>query len=402
MRILITTDLYIPTVNGVVTSVINLKSQLEKRGNEVKILTLSQTHRSYVDGDVTYLASVNADKVYDKVRIAVPFYSPLVKKLEKWQPEIIHSQNEFSTYIVAQYLSLKHDIPLIHTYHSVYEDYVHYVLPGEKLGKKLVSYLTKFFVYRTAIVIAPTQKVKNILQGYGVKPEVVVIPTGIDISKFNSAATGHYWKEQKKQELGITKDKLVFLFAGRVAKEKNIDEILMYLTKIKRKDFVFAIVGDGPYMENVKKLVLEYNLQEIVYFTGMVEPENMPLYYTLGDVFVSASTSETQGLTYIEALSAGLPLLCKYDKCLDGVVEQKMNGFTFKSESEFNKYFNYFCDNLENIPLHKKNALKSAQKFSAEFFGEKAEEAYMEVLNRKNFMPKMHLINSLLFNNDEQ
>ncbi len=400
MRILITTDLYIPTVNGVVTSVINLKDQLEKRGNEVKILTLSQTHRSYVDGDVTYLASVNADKVYDKVRIAVPFYSPLVKKLEKWQPEIIHSQNEFSTYVVAQYLSFKHDIPLIHTYHSVYEDYVHYVLPTEKLGKKLVSYLTKFFVYRTAIVIAPTQKVKNILQGYGVKPEVVVIPTGIDVSKFNSVATSNYWKEQKKQELNIPKDKMVFLFAGRVAKEKNIDEILFYLKSIKRNDFVFAVVGGGPYMDEIKQLVQEYNLQDIVYFTGMIEPENMPLYYTLGDVFISASTSETQGLTYIEALSAGLPLLCRYDKCLDGVVEQAINGFTFKSEQEFSKHFNYFCDNLENISLYKKNALKSAQKFSAEFFGEKAEEAYLEVLNRKNFMPKLSLLNSLRFNND--
>ncbi len=401
MRILITTDLYIPTINGVVTSVLNLKAQLEKRGNEVKILTLSQTHHSYVEDDVTYLASVSADKIYDKVRIAVPFYNPLVKKLEKWKPEIIHSQNEFSTYVVAQYLSFKHDIPLIHTYHSAYEDYIHYVLPGEKLGKKLVSYLTKFSVYRTDIVIAPTQKVKNILQGYKIKPEVVVIPSGIDISKFTAASASDYWKEQKKQELNIPKDKTVFLFAGRVAKEKNIDEILLYLKNVKRDDFVLVIVGDGPYMQEVKQLVENNNLQDVVFFTGMVNPDNMPLYYTLGDVFISASTSETQGLTYIEALSAGLPLLCKNDKCLEGVLEDGKNGFTFESEPEFEKNFNYFCDNIEKLDYFKQNAYKTARKFSAEVFGEKAEEAYIEAISRKNFMPKVKLVQALRFNNKQ-
>ncbi len=398
MRVLITTDLYIPTINGVVTSVLNLKKELEKRGNEVKILTLSQTHHSYEEDDVTYLASVSADKIYDKVRVAVPFYSTHIRKLEKWQPEIIHSQNEFSTYVVAQYLSFKYDIPLIHTYHSVYEDYVHYVLPHEEnLGKKLVSYFTKLAVRKTNIVIAPTDKVKNLLEGYGIAPEVVVIPTGIDVSKFSNAAKGGFWREQKKAELCIDKGKLVFLFAGRIAKEKNIEEILRYMKNIKRDDFVFIIVGGGPYMEEVKAIVEEYNLKDKVYFTGMVEPEQMPFYYTLGDVFVSASTSETQGLTYIEALSAGLPLLCKYDKCLDGVLDSGFNGWGFTNEEEFNEHFNDLCDNKGKIALLRHNSLESARKFSAEAFGEEAEKAYVTAITQKHLEQRPKLLTHFLF-----
>ncbi len=383
MKILITTDWYYPIVNGVVTSVVNLKKQLEKRGNEVKILTLSSNHRSYVEGDVTYLASINAEKIYNNARIAVSYVNSYITDLEKWKPDIVHSQCEFSTYIIAKRICSKVDAPLLHTYHTVYEDYTHYFFPSKRLGKSVVSYLTKLAVRKTSAVIVPTEKVKKLLDEYGVKKDMIVLPTGVEIEKFKAVYEVEDWILDKKQELNIPLDKNVLLFAGRVAKEKNIQEILHCLKEDNGNENVLVIVGDGPYMPEIKELTKELELSEKVFFTGMVKPEEMPIYYRLGDIFVSASTSETQGLTYIEALSAGLPLLCKKDPCLDEVVEEGINGWTFEDKEDFLAKIKLYEESKVDHRELQDNAFKSADKFSAEKFAENAEEVYTAIIASK-------------------
>lgn len=132
MKILLTSDWYMPAVNGVVVSVQNLRRGLEARGHEVRILTLSQTARSHSEAGVTYIGSLNAGAVYPGARLRFSFGGKWVKDLLDWGPDIVHSNCEFSTFWLACGIARRLDIPLVHTYHTVYENYTHYISPRKR------------------------------------------------------------------------------------------------------------------------------------------------------------------------------------------------------------------------------------------------------------------------------
>lgn len=225
MKILITTDWYKPIINGVVTSVLNLKKELEERGHEVRVLTLSRSYESYKEAGVYYIKSINLEKIYPNVRAVLPHTEKLVRELVHWNPDIVHSQCEFMTFSYAVKISKKCNCPLLHTYHTVYEDYIHY-LPGRisehkagaALEKKAVAQFSRSVLKKASQVIVPTEKVEKILEGYEVKKPISVIPTGIDLQRFS----GDLSKEEKqelKKKWNIPLENQVLVSVGRLAKE---------------------------------------------------------------------------------------------------------------------------------------------------------------------------------------
>lgn len=135
MKVLITTDWYKPAINGVVTSVCNLREELQQRGHEVKILTLSRTAHSYEEEGVIYMGSVNAGYIYPGARLRVSSGRELYRGIIEWNPDIVHSQCEFSTFFMAKKIAEECKTPLVHTYHTVYEDYTHYFSPLQEMGQ---------------------------------------------------------------------------------------------------------------------------------------------------------------------------------------------------------------------------------------------------------------------------
>ncbi len=380
MKVLITTDWYKTAANGVATSVRNLETGLKQLGHDVKILTLSETRFSYVNGNTTYIGSVNAERIYPCARVKIPLKSRLIQNIIKWKPDIIHSQCEFSTFTLARKIADVTQAPIVHTYHTIYEDYTHYFSPSIKLGRKAVRMFTRHISRHTDCMIAPTEKVESILNKYNCKTPVEVVPSGLDLDMIVSENNNAERKEFRRH-LGIPDDKKVILYTGRLAEEKNIDELIEFLGRNKPQNAVFLIVGDGPYREEIERKIKEFNLQDITIMTGMVNYSEMRNYYSAGDIFVSASQSETQGLTYIEALANGLVLLCKKDKCLDSVLKNGINGYAYTNESEFSKYLK--CLLNEDISVMKEKAAEIAkQKFSKETFAEQIESVYNEVLRQ--------------------
>lgn len=382
LKILITTDWYKSAVNGVVTSVKNLETGLRRLGHDVKILTLSETHFSYVNHNTTYIGSVKAEKIYPCARVKIPLKSRLIENIIKWKPDIIHSQCEFSTFSLARKISDITGAPIIHTYHTVYEDYTHYFSPSIRLGRRAVRLFTRYIARHTDCMIAPTEKVENILKNYKCKIPVEVVPTGVDldviVSNKNSAES-----EDFRRSIGIPEGKRVILYSGRLAEEKNLDEIIGFLGRNKPENAIFLIVGDGPYRKEIEKRIEEFGLQDITIMTGMVSYSEMKNYYCAGDVFVSASQSETQGLTYIEALANGLVLLCKKDRCLDNVLQDGINGYAYTNESQFSECLDRLL--TEDISDMKEKAAEFAkQKFSIENFAEQIEDIYFSILRRRN------------------
>lgn len=391
MKILITTDWYKPIVNGVVTSVINLKRELEERGHEVRVLTLSDHYESYEEDSVYYMKSLNLEKIYPNARAVLPHSERMLDDLICWEPDLVHSQCEFMTFSYAVKISKKCGCPLLHTYHTIYEDYLHY-LPGRiaryragrALGRKTVAAFSRKVLKKTSQVIVPTQKVEKILESYQVAEPVAVIPTGIDLKRFMTVLPEEE-KQQLKKQWGIPAENKVLVSVGRLAKEKNLEELLRYFAAYRKeeKNLTFLIAGDGPGSFRLQELVMELGIQDQVIFTGMVRPEEVGKYYQLGDVFVCASNSETQGITYIEALASGIPALCRKDACLDHVVTDGYNGFQYESYEYFKMHLTYILEKEERRAQMGENARETAYLFSTWNFCTMAENLYREVLARQ-------------------
>ena len=388
MRVLITTDWYKPVVNGVVTSVVNLREELIRQGNEVKILTLSPDQRSYVDDEVYYIQSADAGKIYPHARFSICLWHPFFRLLANWKPDVIHSQCEFSTFLYAHTIARMTQAPIVHTYHTIYEDYTHYFSPSEAVGKTLVRKFSRCVLNHTDLVIAPTKKVERLLAEYEVEAPVETIPTGISLERFDRTMD-HEERKQFRNSLGIGPEERVLVILGRLAQEKNVEEILGFLCR--RKNLRCLIVGGGPYREVLEARVRELELDGRVIFTGMVPPEETGRYYRAGDIFVSASNSETQGLTYVEALACGLPAICRKDDCLEGVIENGYNGWQYETEEEFWQAADRLLNSEAEYARVSANASRSAQMFSKEIFAQRAEQAYRRAIFCHRFFIKDEL-----------
>lgn len=373
MKILITSDWYYPVVNGVVRSVMNLIEYLEDKGHDVRVLTLSNTTKSYRDGKVYYVGSLSAAKIYPQARISNLLAKSHQKEIKAWAPDVIHSQCEFSTFMMARKLASDLEIPLVHTYHTVYEDYTHYFIPSKQAGKKIVSVASKTLASFCDRIIVPTAKTERLLIDYGIDPYMLdIIPTGIHIPEMSDKAL-------LRKSLGMAEDEKVLLYLGRLGAEKNIQEIMAYYDRLEDDDIKLYIVGGGPYLDTLKEDAAAINKEVI--FTGMVESNSVNRYYQAADIFVTASTSETQGLTYYEALANGTIALCRDDAVLDGVIKNGFNGFKYRNFEEFEKFVNRVFTDDEYKELLEINAREYAEEnFSVDGFGSKCIDSYEKAI----------------------
>ncbi len=382
MKVLITTDCYTPTINGVVTSILNLETELRRLGHDVKILCPSENFRCSESENVYRIGSVGVGRIYNGARAALRIRQNNLQKLIDWKPDIIHSQSEFTSFIMAKRIAAEVGCPIVHTYHTVYENYTHYFSPSITLGRKAVIMMTKRILQHTEAVIAPSRKIEKLLKDYGVEQPIKVIPTGLRLEKFSEAIPENEISRLKAQ-LGIPSESKIMITVGRAAKEKNIDELIKFFKRLNMKNSVLVIVGGGPYLSTLKEIAQTEKIAEKIIFTGEVKPEHIAKYYRLGDIFLSASQSETQGLTYIEALASGLPAICKKDDCLEGVITDGINGGQYTDFDSFQRLVRTILGDEVLKRNMSENAVKTAQRYSAEEFARNAENLYSKAVDKR-------------------
>jgi 1,2-diacylglycerol 3-alpha-glucosyltransferase len=381
MKILITTDLYTVSTNGVVTSVRNLMEELTKKGHEVRVLTVSEKLKSHKDDNIYYIKSLPLGVVYPDVRMPVSYRHRYLRELIDWKPDVIHSQCEYFSYQFAGYISRKTGAPIVHTYHTLYEQYATYVFPTQRMGAFFIGRLSKFRLRKADAIVAPTAKVETVLKNYGLHNPIHIVPTGIALEQHKQRITPDE-RKQLREKLGIPEDVLVLINLGRLGNEKNLDELIDFfaVARTHTPKLMLLIVGDGPARQELEEKVKDLGIDKHVIFTGMVKPEEVHSYYQVGDVFVSSSTSETQGLTYVEAAANGLPLLCRRDPCLDGVLVEGRNGFEYEAEGEFCDLIDTILQNPRWCRTAGSQSEKIANSFDKSCFAEKIEDVYQKVL----------------------
>ena len=346
MNIGIFTDSYFPQLSGVATSIKTLKDALEKQGHNVFIFTTTDPHikKGTVEANVFRFSSVPFISFTDR-RVAFRGFFEATKVAREVKLDIVHTQTEFALGMIGKYVAHQLKIPAIHTYHTMYEDYLHYVLNGHLLRPYHVKQFTNVYLKNMDGVIAPSKRVEALLKRYRVDIPMRVIPTGVDVNSLNKAANN-----DMRQELGIPADAPVLLTLSRVAEEKKIDRILNAMPEIidEFPETRLVIAGDGPDMEVLQEQVERLTLEDNVIFTGDVPHDDVGSYYKMADLFVSASDTETQGLTYIEALASGT-------KCV--VYDTDYTEHVF-DDDEFGKVFNGPGEMLSEILFYLRQGRK--------------------------------------------
>lgn len=385
MNIGIFTETYYPEINGVATSSYMLKKELEKRGHQVYVFTTKTPGAPAQELNVFRVPSIPFLLITER-RVGL-FYQPkLAAIIKKLNLDIIHTQTEFSLGIFGRIMARELRLPIVHTYHTIYEDYTHYLTRFKALDRRAKAFArtySKVCCNTVEQVIVPTEKTRQLLIRYNVHKDISVIPTGIDLQKFDRSGYRPEEIDTIKKQYGILPDWKVLLYLGRVSQEKNLEEVIRAMPEYmkRRENTVFVVVGSGPASEKLKELVEQQGLSDRFIFTGAKPWDTIGLYYRLGDVFVSASRSETQGLTYIEALASGVPVVAREDQCLEDILEQGVNGYTF-TDTEGLYYGLDQVLYLDQGTDYSANAEHSVRKFSTEEFARQVELVYQQVLSR--------------------
>ena len=390
MRIGLFTDSYPPYINGVSTSVAMLKRALEKKGHTVYVVTVSNNALKYEYDKEERIVKVPGIPIgiYD-YRLSRIYPLTMINTMKNWNLDVIHSHTEFGIGILARLFAKQFNIPLVHTYHTLYEDYTHYITHGyfEKSSKKIVEYLTKFYCDKTANeLIVPTNKIYKLFkEKYKFEKNIHIIPTGINVDRFFEENINKKDVDTLKKKLKLDRKDFIIIFVGRLAQEKNVEFLLHAHKRLikKCKNIKLLIVGDGPDKENYEKKAKELKIDQNTIFTGKVAWEEIPIYYHCSNLFATASKTETQGLTVIEAMAAGITPLCIKDESFLGTVTDELNGRIFNNEEEFYNQVIELYENNEIRKKYNKQARVQAEHCSDASYAERVLEVYKRAVKEK-------------------
>ena len=389
MRIGIFTDTYPPFINGVSTSIVSLERALIKEGHEVFIVTVNPEEMAYkIDDDERIIRIPGIPiGIYD-YRLTGIYPIKAVNKIKNWNLDIIHSHTEFGIGTFARIISKRYNIPLVHTYHTMYEDYVHYITHGyfDKSSKLIVEHLTKFYCDRTAKeLIVPSKKTYDLFkEKYKVDKNIHIVPTGIEVDRFYKENNNQNEVLKIKQELGIKKDDFIILYVGRLAQEKNIELLLEAQADIVKNDknCKLIIIGNGPDYSHFIDMAYKLKINKNVIFTNAIPWDIIPLYYQIADLFATASKTETQGLTVIEAMAASVPVVCLNDEAFNQIVVDDLNGKLFNNKTEYIKIIKDFIKDKNKIKYMKIQARSTAEAHSLKHFALSVLEVYNDCLKK--------------------
>lgn len=393
MRIGLFTDTYPPFINGVSTSVEMLKNALEKKNHEVYLVTVNDSSIKYDYDEENRILKIPSIPIglYD-YRLSRIYSIKMINLIKSWNLDVIHSHTELGIGICARLVAKQFNIPLIHTYHTMYKDYTHYVTHGhfDKSSKKIVEYLTKFYCDTTATeLIVPTNKTYRLFkENYKFEKNIHIIPTGIEVDRFFKENVNKKEVDRLRKNLNLSKRDTVIIFVGRLAQEKNIEFLLNAEKKIINNHFniKLLIVGDGPDKEKLEMFSRKLGIEKNVIFTGKVAWDDMPVYYQLANFFATASKTETQGLTVIEAMAAGITPVCIHDEAFLTAITDNLNGFIFDNIDEYVEIILKLEKNKQERAKISGQARIQAEHFSSAQFADNVLVVYNKAIeNRKKY-----------------
>ena len=337
MKIALFTDTYPPEINGVSVSVGLHQKVLMDQGHEVLVITTNPFGKKIViEAGVIRIPGVELKKLYN-YRLSSFFSAKAYQYIRKWKPDVIHIHTDIGIGIFGKITAFFLKVPTVVTYHTMYEDYTHYAGFLKGLASRVVKQFSKSIAEQCTEFISPSLKTKEKIRSYGVDRYINIVPTGIDFSRFQLASLDRNKLAEIKNRWILPGEK-VLLSLGRVAKEKSMEVIVKGFAKVIQsgeEHIRLLNVGDGPDRHGLIDLANQLGISDKVSFVGAVPIQEVPYYYQVADVFVSASLTETQGLTFMEAMVSDRLVLCRFDENLAELIRHQQTGFIFSDEEDF-------------------------------------------------------------------
>jgi 1,2-diacylglycerol 3-alpha-glucosyltransferase len=391
MRIAIFSDTYPPDINGVATSSRNLFRTLNHHDEQAIAVVSNPFDKEFsFEDNVMRMSGIELKHLYGYV-IGQFYNRQAMRLLREFDPDVIHIQTDGPIGQFGFLAASRLRCATVYTFHTMLEDYTYYVTRGhlDRAARGIVRSYVRYKSHSADEFITPSEKIREYMRSIGVDAYINIIPTGIDFGAFKRENVDKEAAEAIRRKLGLTPDTYVILSLGRVAKEKSIDVCLrgyaLYLKKGLKQKTRMLVVGGGPAIPELEKLSEKLGISDHVTFVGRVNPDDTPLYYSLGDCFVSASTTETQGLTFMEAMASSNILFARYDDTLVGTIKDGENGFFFFDEPDFaEKLPKVIGLNALQRKMIRSAALKSIDRYSLDRFYESVMEVYRRAI-RKNY-----------------
>jgi 1,2-diacylglycerol 3-alpha-glucosyltransferase len=313
MKILLISDVYFPRVNGVSTSIRTFTEQLQKLGHTVHLIAPDYGQENNLKtNDEAWITRVPARSIYFDPEDKLMKYGEIIKlipKLEQMHFDLVHIHTPFIAHFAGLKIAKKLGLPVLETYHTFFEDYLHHYLPWipKSAAKSLARFISKKQCNQLDAIIAPSQPMLDVLRSYGVSVPAEVIATGLQDNSF-AEADGDAFRQKYNIPLG----KQMLLYVGRVAHEKNIGFLLKVIKRLslQQPEILFVITGEGPAEHSLHQQVKAFGIEKNVQFIGYLDRENeLNACYKAADIFVFASKSETQGLVLLEAMAQATPVV---------------------------------------------------------------------------------------------
>ncbi len=300
------TDSYRPYTSGVVRSIEIFTREFNARGHEVYIFGPDYPLIHYPREDKIFRFAAIPAPTMPEFSIPLPFSAQLGTTLRRINLEIIHVHSPFLLGRLGAYAARQYSLPLVFTFHTLYEQYVHYLPVAQQTTRSLVQNIVRDFCNRCNLVIAPSRLVEGYLEEIGVTVKKAVIPTGIDLQEFEGADPR--WLQVNFQ---VAPQERVLLYVGRLGREKNLPFLLESFRRALQviPALRLVLVGGGPQEEDLRQLCAKLRLESRVTFTGILPRNKIVHCYASADLFVFPSVTETQGLVIAEAKASGLPVV---------------------------------------------------------------------------------------------
>ena len=390
MNILFISDVFFPRVNGVSTSINTFATELRALGHQVTLIAPSYTDE---DKQEEWIVRVPSHKIYFDPEDRLMNFGKL-KALLPWirdkHFDVIHIHTPFTAHYVGIHFGKKLDIPVVETYHTFFEDYLHHYLPfiPQFISRKLARTISRRQCNAVDGIVSPSMPMLDVLKQYGIKTPAEVVATGLDDSSFANVDGEHF---RMSHDIPLTQPML--LFVGRVAHEKNIGFLLeMHLELIKNHpDALLVITGEGPAEESIKQSIEKLSISNKVRMIGYLDRgHELIACYKAADIFVFASKSETQGLVLLEAMAQGTAVVAIAELGTKSILIEGEGVLIAKDD--INDFADKVSALLSDAPkrqmIGEKGRQYAQEKWTAGILAKKVAKFYKSAINQKSSLSR--------------
>lgn len=392
MKIAVFSDSYTPIVNGVSVSIEGLVQELRAEGHSVHIFTSSYPGHRDSDPNVYRFRALFTPWTRGYPLAIPPFFGNL-RRFRQNNFDIIHTHTPFTLGFIGLRWAESHEIPIVSTYHTLYEKYAHYIpfFPKRYCRYKIAKH-TNYYYNRCIEVIAPSEAAKKSLIRHKVTQPISVIPSG-------NPAQKRVTRLEAREDIGARDGERILLYVGRIAKEKNMLVLLEAVAKVmeEREDVRFWLVGDGPFRKVCQTLSRSLGIGDKVRFVGPIPRQEVDAYYLAADLFVFASMTETQGLVVGEAMACGVPAVAVHGGgAADGIINDE-NGFVVSNNvGQFAETVLRVLNNPSLQGRLSEGAKRSVKKYSMRDMTEEVLQVYERALQTHKGQMRERMVENVL------